>query len=846
MMTNLLQDVRYALRQLRKSPGFTITAVLTLALGIGANTAIFTLVHAVLLRNLPVADPKTLIRIGDKGECCVEGGPPKNDDYSLFSYDLYKHLEASAPEFEQMAAMQAGGEALTVQRSGSNGAARSSIGEYVSGNYFETFGLMPYAGRLMIPSDDRAGASMVAVISYRAWQRDYGLDPSAIGSTFLLNTHPTTIIGVTPPSFYGDRLTDNPVDFYLPFSSEPIMAQVSLLHAESSNWVYLMGRIKPGVELAPLQAKLSSNLRQYLAQLDVYKKDQFQKSLANSHVTLTPGGGGIANMQEQYSSGLHLLMGISALVLLIACANIGNLVLVRGMAGRSETSLRMAIGAGRSRIIRQILTESIVLACIGGLAGVAVSYGGTTMLLALAFPDSPNLPLHATPSLVVLAFAFGVSLLAGLVFGLAPAWITSREDPAEALRGANRSTRDGSSLLQRSLVILQAALSLVLLVGAGLLTKSLSKLEHQNFGLLTDNRYVLHINPEAVGYKPDQLQPLEDAILTRLGSLPGVKRAGLGLYAPLEGGAWGEVVYIQGRPEPHYGENSGALWDRVSPQFLDLVGQQVLRGRGITEQDTATSIAVAVVNQTFVKRFFPDGQDPIGVHFGVSGVKSSSDFEIVGVVADAKYQDPRGELRPMYFRPLLQVAHTEPTGDTRSLFAGAIMLQMNGPAEGLEQQVRKTLASINPNLAVRDFESFDEQIEGQFNQDRLIERLTTLFGVLALALASVGLYGVTAYTVQRRTSEIGIRMALGATRGSVVGMVLRQAMLQAGIGLAIGVPVALVCVRFVKEQLYQVAGFDALVLGLAVLALAASACVAGLIPARRAAGIDPMTALRIE
>jgi predicted permease len=304
------------------------------------------------------------------------------------------------------------------------------------------------------------------------------------------------------------------------------------------------------------------------------------------------------------------------------------------------------------------------------------------------------------------------------------------------------------------------------------------------------------------------------------------------------------VVYIQGRPEPHYGENNSALWDRVSPQFLDLVGQQVLHGRGITEQDTATSIAVAVVNQTFVKRFFPDGQDPIGVHFGVSGVKSSNDFEIVGVVADAKYQDPRGELRPMYFRPLLQVAHTEPTGDTRSLFAGAIMLQMNGPAEGLEPQVRKTLASINSNLAVRDFQSFDEQIEGQFNQDRLIERLTTLFGVLALALASVGLYGVTAYTVQRRTSEIGIRMALGATRGSVVGMVLRQAMLQAGIGLAIGVPVALVCVRFVKEQLYQVAGFDALVLGLAVLALAASACVAGLIPARRAAGIDPMEALR--
>ena len=845
-MNSITQDITFALRQLRRSPGFTIAAVLTLALGIGANTAIFSLIHAVLLRNLPVADPKTLIRIGDKGDCCVMGGAPKDDDYSLFSYELYKHLESNAPEFEQMAAMQSGGTALTAQRSGSGATARSSLGEYVSGNYFETFGLMPYAGRLMLPSDDQAGASMVAVISYRAWQRDYGLDPSLIGSTISLNTHPTTIIGVTPPNFYGDRLTDNPVDFYLPFSSEPIMAQVSLLHDKSSNWVYLLGRIKPGVDPAPLQAKLSGNLRQYLAQLDFYKKEQFRQLLANSHVTLTPGGAGIANMQEQYSSGLHLLMGISVLVLLIACANIANLVLVRGMARRSETSLRLAIGAGRNRILRQMLTESVVLAAIGGLVGLAVSYGGTTMLLALAFPDSPNLPLHAAPSLLALAFAFGVSLVTGLVFGLAPAWITSHEDPADALRGAHRSTSDGSSVLQRSLVILQAALSLVLLVGAGLLSKSLNRLEDQNFGLLTDKRYVLHINPEAVGYKTDQLQPLEDAILTRLGLLPGVRRVGLSLYSPLEGGAWGEVVFIQGRPEPHYGESSGALWDRVSPQFFDLIGQQVLRGRGISEHDTATSPAIAVVNQAFVKQFFPDGQNPIGTHFGVSGVKSSGDFEIVGIVSNVKYQDPRSEVRPMFFRPLLQVAPTAPDSDTRSLFAQAIMLEMNGPSEGLEPEVRRTLASINPNLAVRDFHTFDEQIEGQFNQARLIARLTLLFGVLALALASVGLYGVTAYTVVRRTSEIGIRMALGATRSSVVGMVLRQAMQQAGVGLAIGVPVALLCVRFVKQQLYQVGGFDVLVLLFAVLSLAVSAAVAGFIPARRAAGIDPMNALRTE
>ncbi len=846
ILRSLVQDVRYAARQLRKSPGFTITAVLTLALGIGANTAIFTLVHAVLLRNLPVADPKTLVRLGDTGDCCVNAGTPDDDDYSLFAYDLYKHLQSNSPEFEEMAAMESGGESLTVRRSGTDSAARSLHGEYVSGNYFQTFGLLPYAGRLMIPSDDQSGASMVAVMSYHTWQQEYGLDPSVIGSTFVIDTHPTTIIGIAPPSFYGDRMTDTPADLYVPFSSEPIMAQSSLLHRREANWVYILGRVKAGTALAPLQAKLSASLRQYLASVSFYQKEDLKKALAQSHIVLTPGGMGIANMQQQYGSGLHLLMGISALVLLIACANIANLVLVRGMARRAETSIRMAVGAARGRIVRQMLTESVLLACAGGLAGLMVAYGGTAMLLALAFPDSPNLPIRANPSPVVLGFAFGVSLLTGLVFGIAPAWITSRSNPAEALRGANRSTRDGSSLLQRVLVILQAALSLVLLVGAGLLSKSLNKLEHQDFGLQTENRYVAHISPEDAGYKQDELQPLFDEILARLGALPGVQRASISLYTPLEGDNWGEAVSIQGRPEPHKGERVGASWVRVSPQFFDIIGQRVLRGRGITEHDTATSEGVAVVNQTFVKRFFPNGEDPLGAHFGTSGPKSAGDFEIVGVVNDVKYVDPRGETRPMYFRPLLQVAHTEPEGDVRSLFSGGIMLQTKGQMDGLELQVRKTLASINPNLTVRDFKTFSSQIDGQFDQERMIARLTMLFSALALMLASVGLYGVTAYMVARRTPEIGIRMALGATRGSVVGMVLRQAMLQAAIGLAIGIPVALLCVRFVKEQLYQVGGFDGVVLGFAVMALMVATCAAGLIPARRAAGIDPMVALRNE
>ncbi len=847
-MNRLIQDVQYALRQLRKAPGFTLTAILTLALGIGANAAIFTLVHAVLLRSLPVADPKSLVRVGDRDDCCVNGGTPDENNYSLFAYELYKHLRDNTPEFEQLAAMQSGFGygSITARSSKPDALPKALRGEIVSGNYFQTFGLQPYAGRLMTPSDDVEGAPMTAVMSYQTWQRDYALDPTIVGSTFVLNTNPVTIIGITPPGFYGDRMTDAPPDFFVPMAMEPLMGPTSLLHRQGANWVYILGRVKPGTALVPLQAKMSASLRDWLTQLPLYQKEDEKKNLAQSHVVLTPGGVGIASMQQEYGKGLQLLISISALVLLIACANIANLVLVRGMARRAETSIRMALGAQRRRLIRQMLTESVVLSCMGGLAGLVVAYVGTKVLLAMAFPDATNLPIHASPSPAVLAFAFGLSLVTGLIFGIAPAWVTSHSEPAEALRGSNRSTKDHSGWLQRSLVILQAALSLVLLVGAGLMAKSLNKLERQDFGVETDNRVVAHFSPESAGYKPEQLQALYERTDQGLRTLPGVQRVSLSLYTPLEGNNWGEGVFIQGRPEPGPNDQIGASWVRVGPEFFDIIGQHVLRGRGITEHDTATSPAIAVVNQTFVKKFFPKGEDPIGVRFGVSGVKSSSDFEIVGVVSDVKYNNVRQPVRAMYFRPLLQVAHTKPEDDIRSLYADAIMLQTKGSVQGLESQVRRTLANIDPNLTLTRYDSFAGQISGQFNQERLIARLTLMFGILALILASVGLYGVTAYTVARRTPEIGIRMAMGAGRGSVVGMVLREAMLQAGIGLAIGIPVAMLCVRFVQSQLFNVAGHDATVLSVAIATLIGSAFAAGLIPARRAASTDPVKALRAE
>ncbi len=847
MIANLFRDVRYTLRQLRKTPGFTGTAVLTLALGIGANTAIFTLVHAILLKNLPVTDPRSLVRLGDDETCCNMNLASFDSDYALFSYDGYKHLRDHTAEFEELAAMQAGTADLSVRRSLGDAPPQFARGEFVSGNYFQMFGVKPFAGRATAPSDDADGAPPVAVMSYQAWQRDYAGDPSVVGSSFFINTHPVTVIGVAPEAFYGDRLTESPPDYYLPIAQEPTFGVYAVRNAPQIGWLFLIGRVHPGTALGPLQAKVSGLLRQSLAQLAPYQTEHGKEQLAKARVVLTPGGVGIANMQHSAANSLHLLSGLSFLVLLIACANIAGLMLVRGVSRRTEISIRMALGAARTRVVRQMITESMVLSCFGGLAGLALAYGGTQLLLGWMFPSSPNLPIHAAPSLPVVAFTFGVSLLTGLVFGIAPAWISSKEQPANTMRGANRSTGDHSSLMQRSLVVLQAALSLVLLVGAGLLGKSLSNLEHQKLGLETDNRVIVSLNPLKAGYKPQQLQAFYQQIEDKFHAMPGVQHVALSIYTPLGFNSWTFYAYVQGQRAPAPGEDVTAMFNRASPEYFKAIGQRVVRGRVFTGADTATSQGVAVVNEAFVKKFFKPGEDPIGQHMGGADIKNAGDFEIVGVVEDTRYQSAREPAIPMYFTPMLQPSHASPSkGPDVSLYAGSIVLQMRSITPDLEPLVRKTLAGIDPNLTVDYYQTFAQQIHGNFNEQRMVTRLTLLFGLLALLLASIGLYGVTAYMVERRTPEIGIRMALGADRSGVISMVLGSAMLQAGLGLALGIPTALLSVRFVKSQLYHVSGQDVWVMAGAVFALAGSAFVAGLIPARRAASTDPMRALRSE
>jgi predicted permease len=845
-----MYDLKLALRQFRKSPGFAATVILTISLGIGANVAIFTLVHAILLQSLPVVNPATLYRIGDLDDCCVNGGYENdNGDFDLFSYDLYRQFQDTTPEFEQLAAFQSGHNSVNV-RTG-QAPAKAETAEYVSGNYFSTFGLGAFTGRTLLSSDDQPGAAPVAVLSYQAWQINHASDPNVVGSTFYIQNKPFTIVGISPPGFYGDRIDSNPPALWIPLNMEPIIeGETSILKQPDTNWLYVLGRIKPGVAPGSLQAKISNTLRQWLATQPAYTLNGAQTEIPKQHVVITPAGAGVQNLQQEAGSGLHLLMGISGLVLLVACANIANLLLAKGATRRAETSISMALGAARSRLIRQMLVESLLLGCAGGLVGIALAYSGARMILALAFPDSPNLPIHASPSLAVLAFAFALSLLTGLIFGVVPACITSHSDPAEALRGVNRSTKDRASLPQKSLIVFQAALSLVLLVGAGLLTKSLRNLEHQDFGIATANRYVFHFDPAGAGYTIATVPEFNERVEREFSALPGVQSVGVALYSTLEGNNWGEGVRIEGRADQGPEAQNGSSWDRVSPHFFETVGQPVIRGRGFTEQDTATSRMVAVVNQAFVKKFFPN-EDPLGHHFGTFDRKYASNYEIVGIVADAKYNNPREPVRPMYFRPMTQLNTTIKersaiTAESRSLFPNSVTLRYAGDAASLEPLVRHTLANINPNLTVLDFKTLDYQVAGNFNQERLISRLTSLFGLLALVLASVGLYGITAYSVARRTSEIGLRMALGANRNNVLALVLRAASWQVGLGLALGIPIALVGGRLMSSQLYGVRIYDPLTICAAVLVLSTFAAIAGFIPARRAASIEPMNALRTE
>jgi predicted permease len=745
---------------------------------------------------------------------------------------------------------------FSVRRGENDRVSKPLRSEYITGNYFSTFGVGAFAGRTIAIADDQPSAPPVAMLSYRAWQQKYGADRKLVGSTMVLDGHPVTIIGIAPPGFFGETLRSDPPELFVPLQQEPMFRGANSLLHHFQAWLRVIGRVRPGASTAGMDQRLTSLLRGWLVDesgMPAEWMTGIKAGLPKQNIKVVPAGAGVGAMKAEYADSLKILLSVCCLVLLIACANIANLLLARGASRRTQTSVRLALGASRKRLIRQSLTESVVLSVFGGIAGLVIAFAGVKTIVALAFRGAEYVPIDARPSLPVLLFAFGLSLVTGVLFGTAPAWLATHAEPAEALRGANRSAGDRSSVSQKILVVVQAALSVVLLAGAGLLTHSLEKLQHQDMGYEVERRVTLSLTAPFSTYTPAKLDAMYRELQDRLAHLPGVQRAALAQYTPLQDN-WGEIVIRQGHGMPNMNATTGigSSWDHVYPGYLETMGQQIVRGRSLTEQDTATTQPVVVVDETFVKHFFKPGEEPLGSHFGLDLPRYNNTFEIVGIVRNAKYNDVANQepRRPIFFLPLTQrVKYDEPLmqsiEDMTHYIEGAV-LEVRGSMEGLEPAVRRALSEVDPNLTLLTLQSMQEQVDQNFDQRRAVARMTALFGLLALVLAAVGLYGVTAYTVERRTSEIGVRMALGADRMNVIRLVLRGAFAQVLVGLAIGIPVSIGTSRLISAQLYQVKGWDPVVLGGAMLALSLCALVASIIPAQRAASINPVTALRAE
>jgi predicted permease len=848
-----LVDLRHALRQLKLAPMFTATVVLTLALGIGACTAIFSLIDAIMLKSLPLPYPSRLYQIGVGKFCCVTNG--LEGDWDLYSFKFYKQLAAAAqPDFDQVAAFQAEPGVLSVRYgTGADGTqARALMGEYVSGNYFETLGVRAFAGRMLIPADDRRGAPPVAVLSYRTWQQKYGGDPKVIGATFQIETFPFTIVGIAPPGFFGETLTSNPMDLWVPLSVDYLTdAEAPYCDVPSMSWLRMIGRLRPGASPAAVGERLTTLLRHWLpteAALAPQYQSQLKEELSQQVIRLGPAGRGIGEMRDSYGSSLKILLGLCGAVLLIGCANVANLLLARGMARRPQTALQRALGASTRRILRQSLTESLLLAGMGGLFGLIIALTGAGLIVRLTFRHAVVMPVHISPSLPVLSLCLLLSLFTGVIAGMVPGWLASRTDPMVSMRGATRTMGGGAGLSQKTIVVLQTGISLLLVALAGMLTHSIYNLGNQDFGFDAKNREIVTIEPPLAKYTVADLDKIYRDLKIRLEALPGVRSASVALDSPMAGQSPNYVIK-PGEGVPPSDEAHRVDFDRIGPGYFETIGQRLVAGRGILLSDREDTRHVAVVNQAFVRTFFPK-EDPIGRTFGFNQPAYSKSFDIVGVVRDAKYADPALPAAPMVFGALSQsIPYTDSAlkeNEKWSHFINGAQLWLSGDMGRLEPQIRKVFADVDPNLAILNMHPLQEQIEVHYDQQRTVAELSTLFGGLAILLAAIGLYGVTSYAVAQRTGEIGVRMAVGATRGNVILLVLRSAFAQVTTGLALGLTLSFVAGRMLHASLYEVGEIDRAALGAATAILLLSALIASLIPAQRAASVEPTITLRAD
>ncbi len=843
-MSTLLHDLRYGLRMLARNPGFTAVAVLTLALGIGANTAIFSLMDAVMMKALPVQKPEQLVLFfegSDEGMRISKGGIGEGGRWKYYSYPLYEYLRDHNQFFQGICAFRVGEDRLSVSVVGrpAGESAPEVRGHLVSGNYFSVLGVNAVLGRTLSPEDDRPGARPAAVISYGYWKQNFGGDPAAVGKVVDLNGTPFTIVGVTPREFFGERVRRSP-DFWLPMVMQPqIMLHESFLKDPDVYWVNLMGRLKPGATRQQAQAGLTVQLRQFLtSQAGSHISPHTRREIEKSYISLAPGGPGISWLRERYSEPLHILMAVVALVLLIACANVANLLLSRAAARHREISVRLALGASRARLIRQMLTESLLMAGLGGALGAVFAAWGVRILLSKF--AGPSSGLNVSPDLRVLSFALAICALAAILFGLAPALRSTRVELAPALKAGSFSPGVSGRRwsLGKGLVSFQAAISLLLLVGAGLFVRTLQKLEAEDLGFNRQHALLVGIDPRLAGYKPAQLAPLYQRLIDRVNALPGVRSASLAAYSPMSGNSSTSNISVEGyTPSP--GQDMDVHTNVVGWKYFETAGTPLLLGREIGLQDTVSSPKVAVINGTMAHDFFGD-QNPIGRRFGFGDEpKHSGDIEIVGVAADAKFSNLRQKPERMVFLPVLQMQ-----GD--AAYVWELELRTAGDPRSAATEVRSALAGIDKGLPPTSLKTLSEQVDDSLEQERTISQLSSFFGLLALTLACVGLYGVMAYMVARRTSEMGIRMALGARSSHVLWMMLREALFLVLAGIAIGIPAAIGAGHLFSSMLFGLTPSDPVTISLATLLLVAVAVLAGYLPARRASRVDPMVALRYE
>ena len=848
---NLWGDLRYAFRSLRKAPVFTAVAVLSLALGIGANTAIFTLLDQILLRLLPVKNPSELTLLTMRG-------PHYGSNWggNAISYPMYKDFQARNQVFTGMFCRFSRQLSLTF-----DGHTELANAELVSGTYFPVTGVGAALGRVFNENDDRTpDGHPVVVLSYDFWKTRFAGDPQVVGKTVIVNGHSMTIVGVAQRGFDGVEL-GNSAKVFVPIMMQPSLMPLSkgMLESRRNRWVNAFGRLKPGVTQTQAKASLQPIMHAMLEQevlepafstASKYTRERF----LTCTIDVLPGSQGRSYFRQALTTPLWVLMAITGTVLLIACANLANLLLARATGRYKEMAIRLAMGAGRARIISQLLTESLLLAFLGGAAGIVFAFWADQLLMAAYLPsDSNGLKIVTTPDLRILLFTIAVTLLTGLLFGLAPALQATNPDVAPTLKDqAGAVVGGGNSALRKTLVAAQVTLSLLLLIGAGLFVKSLSNLRTLGPGFPTERLIGFQLDPSLNGYSPERAKLFYRELTASLSSLPGVQSVALAAVRILADNEWDNSALVEGYTPARTGDHAEPYMNSISPGYFSTMGIPVVKGRDFTEKDTQRVLhragrpprneddyqsATIIVNETFVKKYFA-GREPLGRHIGM-GIDPDTkfDMEIIGVVKDVKYTNLKDDIPEQAFQPYLADGYTsEMTLYIRTTLA----------PEQLFAAVRAKVREKDPAIPIYGMRTTEEQVTNSLSTERLIASLSAVFGFLATLLATIGLYGVMAYTVSRRTREIGIRMALGAAQGNVVWMVMKEVLVLVGIGVGVGLPAALALTGLVRSQLFGIAPNDPSTLVMAAVGLAVIACAAGYIPAVRASKVDPIWALRYE